>query len=294
MMNSAFEWKHLDFSDPASDRWVRRESGVNPLVADALLDEDSRPRAFQADDGVLVILRGVNLNPGSEIEDMISVRIFLEKDRVISTSRRKLKSLEKIRTAMESGEGPESPGAFLVQLIDTLSDYISDALDEIELSLESAEDSVDDSSRHVRNSPFSVSRRQIARIRRYMAPQREAIDLLSRLQGDFMQDDDRIALREQANRITLILENLDLARERAMVDHEEFLAILAHKQNEKMLLLSIIAAIFLPLAFLTGLMGMNVGGLPGLEYGGAFWVLVILMTVLAGLILWAFKKRHWL
>ncbi len=294
MKNTAFEWKHLDFSDPASDRWVRQEGGVDPLVADALLDQDSRPRALQADDGVLVILRGVNLNPGSEIEDMISVRIFLEKDRIISTSRRKLKSLEKIRTAMESGQGPETPAAFLVQLIDTLSDYISDALEEIELSLESAEDSIDGSSSLVRNSPFSVSRRQIARIRRYMAPQREAIDLLSRLQGEFMGDDDRIRLREQANRITLILENLDLARERAMVDHEEFLAILAHKQNEKMLLLSIIAAIFLPLAFLTGLMGMNVGGLPGLEYQGAFWVLVVLMAVMAVLILWAFRRRHWL
>lgn len=293
-MTTTLNWKHLDYSDPASDLWIRRESGIDPMIADALLAEDSRPRAVQTDQGVLVILRGVNMNPGSEIEDMVSVRVWLERDRVISTSRRSLKSLENIGAAIASGEGPQTPAAFLTQLVANLGDYISDALDTIEHKLETTEDNPDDSTGAVRNSPFSMLRRQIARIRRYIAPQREAIELLSKLPGDQFGIEDRVRLREQANRLTLILENLDLARERVMVAHEEFMAVLAHEQNARMLLLSIVAAIFLPLAFLTGLMGMNVAGLPGTENSWAFWILVIAMTVIGGLIMLLFRARKWL
>lgn len=293
-MTQTLNWRHLDFSDPEAGRWIRQESGIEPLAVEALLAEDSRPRAVQTDNGLLIILRGVNMNAGSEIEDMISVRIWLDEDRVISTSRRPLRSLSDISSAIASDKGPATPGAFLAQLVSNLGDYISDALEEIEQNLETTEDNLDDFSRGVRNSPFSLLRRQIARIRRYIAPQREAIDLLSRLPGDEFDDANRAMLREQANRLTLILENLDLARERAMVAHEEFLAVLAHEQNARMLLLSIIAAIFLPLAFLTGLMGMNVAGLPGTENSWSFWILVIAMTVIGGLILVLFRARKWL
>jgi len=77
------------------------------------------------------------------------------------------------------------------------------------------------------------------------------------------------------------------------VAQEEFLGIMAHEQNTRMLVLSIVAAIFLPLSFLTGLMGMNVAGLPGLENEWAFAILVVIMLILTGLILWIFKIKKW-
>jgi zinc transporter len=61
-----------------------------------------------------------------------------------------------------------------------------------------------------------------------------------------------------------------------------------------MLLLSIVAAVFLPLSFLTGLMGMNVAGVPGMEFRGSFYVMVLLMLAAAALILAIFRRRKWL
>ena len=90
------------------------------------------------------------------------------------------------------------------------------------------------------------------------------------------------------------LEDLDLVRERALVAQEEFLGMIANEQNNRMLLLSIVAAIFLPLSFLTGLMGMNVAGLPGTENNWAFGIIVFLMTLIAVLILLLFRARKWL
>jgi zinc transporter len=292
-MTNSLNWEHLDFSDPESARQIRQDSEIDEPVADALLDEESRPRAAHFDDGILVILRGVNLNPDSEAEDMVSIRLWLEDDRVVSTGRRRLRSVEAIRTAIEAGNGPATPGDFLVHLVQRLDDFMTDTIDDIEVSLEQAENQIQDSATITRNSPFSVLRRRVARIRRYLAPQREALDRLSRHPGALLSEVNRTELREEANRLTLILENLDLVRERAMVAQEEFLAILAHEQNERMLLLSIVAAIFLPLAFLTGLMGMNVAGLPGMENPMAFWLLCLGMLLIAALILVLFRMKKW-
>jgi zinc transporter len=234
------------------------------------------------------------MNEGSEVEDMISVRLWLEKDRVITASRRPLKSLERIRQVYEQGNGPASPAAFAIELISALSSFIGDVTDGIESKLEQAEDNVNDANSILKNSPFSVVRRQSARIRRYLSPQREALDSLVRNPEPVFDQSHAAELREQTNLITLVLEDLDLVRERALVAQEEFLGMIANEQNNRMLLLSIIAAIFLPLSFLTGLMGMNVAGLPGTENNWAFGIIVALMTSIAVLILLLFRARKWL
>lgn len=292
-MTQTLNWKYLDYSDPDDSHWIRNESGISGIVADAMLDADSRPRTLHTDKGVLVILRGVNLNPGSDIEDMISIRVWIEPDLIITTSRRKLRSVDQIDRAVNAGRGPKNAGEFLGMLTESLGDYINEAIEHIEKSLDIAEDNVSSSATIARNSPFSVLRRQTARIRRYLAPQKEALDRLSRSADLIFSTEDKARFSEQANRLTLLLEDLDLVRERAMVAQEEYLGIVAHEQNARMFVLSIVAAVFLPLSFLTGLMGMNVAGLPGLEYPGAFWVLVVLMLICSGIILALFRINKW-
>jgi zinc transporter len=292
-MTTAVNWTHLDITNPDAGRRLREDMGISRQVADALLEADTRPRVTSFDEGLLVILRGVNLNPASEVEDMISVRIWLEQDRVITTSRRRLRTIDALQDAEAAGQGAATPGEFLVRIVAQLGEYITQAIEDYEAAVEAAEDSLQESRTVARNSPFSMLRRRAARIRRYLAPQREALDRLSRLQSSLLSDGIRISLGEEANHATMVLEDLDLARERAMVAQEEFLAILAHEQNARMLLLSIIAAIFLPLAFLTGLMGMNVAGLPGTENPAAFWILCAAMTVTAVIILFLFRARRW-
>jgi zinc transporter len=286
-------WKHIDIADQNGTRWIRNESGLTEIVADALLEEDTRPRAVQMEDGILIILRGVNLNSDSKKEDMISIRLWLAEGRVISAGRRRLRSVGQIRESMDVGRGPETTGEFLTLLVQRLGDFIAETIEQIENTLEFTEENVNNSASFSRNSPFSILRRQTARIRRYMAPQREALDRLSQIKSSVLSLDDQMSLREQANRFQLIIEDLDLIRERAMVAQEEFLGIVAHEQNARMLVLSIVAAIFLPLSFLTGLMGMNVAGLPGLENEWAFWILVLLMLSISGAILWLFRLKRW-
>jgi len=287
-------WINIDFSDTEAADWAWNQSGLHDSVVGAMLDTESRPRTLQQGNGVLTMLRGVNLNPGARLEDMISVRIWLEPGRVVTASRRCLRSLTEIRQFIAQGDGPVSPPQLLVDLIDRLNHYIGEGIEKIEANIDQAEDEAARDTSLNRSSAFNRLRRQTAQIRRYLSPQREALDRLSRVTDSVFDPGQLIELREQLNRLTLALEDLDLVRERALVAQEEFLGLLAHEQNARMLVLSIVAAIFLPLSFLTGLMGMNVAGLPGTENPWSFWILVLLMLAATGLIVLIFRTRKWL
>jgi len=136
-------------------------------------------------------------------------------------------------------------------------------------------------------------RRQIASVRRFLAPQREALDRLNRQSGGWIVEDELQNLLDQADRITRYVEDLDLVRERAIVLQEEYLALMAQEQNSRMYVLSVVAAIFLPLTFITGLLGMNVGGLPGLENPMGFWASIVIMVVAAVGLAAFFRWKRW-
>ena len=90
------------------------------------------------------------------------------------------------------------------------------------------------------------------------------------------------------------LEDLDAIRERAAVTQEELQSRLAEQQNIRMYVLSIVAAIFLPLGFLTGLLGINVGGIPGSDNPSAFVIFVLILASLLALQVLYFRKKKWL
>jgi zinc transporter len=101
-------------------------------------------------------------------------------------------------------------------------------------------------------------------------------------------------LREVAERTARFVEDIDSARERAAVTQEELNNRLSEQMNKAMYLLSIVAAIFLPLGLLTGLLGINVGGIPGSESKWAFSLVTILLVCLAAFLVAWFKKIKWL
>lgn len=287
-------WLHLDVNDAASRTWLIEKSGLESLVVDALLAGETRPRSFSTDHGLLVVLRGVNTNPGEDPEDMVSIRIWIEQNRIISTRRRRLLSIGDLTEMLAQGAGPKSRGEFLSYLVARLADRIGYFIDDIERRVGDLEASMGMQDQTQFRQSISTLRNQIALVRRFLAPQRDALDRLYRQPGNLLSEVDIRELREEADRITRYLEDLDLAREQTMVLREEFLGQLAQEQNSRMYVLSVVAAVFLPLTFVTGLLGMNVGGLPGLENPRGFLGSVVIMIVAALGLVAFFRAKKWL
>jgi zinc transporter len=130
-------------------------------------------------------------------------------------------------------------------------------------------------------------------LRRFLGPQRETLLGLAAAQLEWLSDIDRIQLRELGERQARHVDLLDHIASRITVAQEEIRNKLTNAMNERMYVMSIAAALFLPLSFFTGLMGINVGGMPGIEDSRAFWIVAgLCLAVILGL-LYLFRRRGW-
>jgi zinc transporter len=287
-------WVHLDYSDPGAQAWITREAALDELVAEALLTEETRPRATAIGDGLLVALRGVNLSPGSNPEDMVAVRLWIEEQRILSTRNRPLLSMSELVGLLEKGTGPRNSGEFIAELTDRLMARMADTVDETEDRIADLEESLLSGESYAQRNAISALRRETIGLRRYLAPQREAMTRLQTERVSWLGADDRMHLREVTDHLMRYVEDLDSVRDRAAVAQEELANRLAEQMNTRMYVLSLVAAVFLPLGFLTGLLGINVGGIPGAENRWAFDIFVVMLVALTGVQVWLFKKKNWL
>ena len=286
-------WLHFDYTLPSTKFWFEKHSQLPTVVSNALLDEETRPRATPLNDGVLISLRGVNLSPNSDPEDMVSIRLWVTKNKVISTRRRTLLSTKDIASDFDNGCGPKTSSEFISVLTERLISRMSNTVYEIEENISNIEEKILISSTHSLRNELSATRRQIISLRRYLSPQREAMAQLLSDKITLFTSEEKIQLREATDQITRFIEDLDSIKDRAIVCQEELNNTLAEQMNNRMFVLSVVAALFLPLGFLTGLLGINVGGIPGAENSNAFGIFIIILIVVVVFQIWLFKKKKW-
>lgn len=287
-------WIHLDSQNDQTREWLQNKSNINPITCASLLEQETRPRTITSTDELLLILRGVNCNPGQDPEDMVAIRMLLTKHRIITMRYRRVMAIQDIHKAVQEGNGPVSSGDFMVMAAERIADRMADVINDLDDDVDALEDSILTAESRELRPKLSDLRRSAISLRRYIAPQR---DVLARLVGEkvsWLDERERIRLREVAERSARFVEDIDSLRERAAIFQEELNNRISEQMNKAMYTLSIVAAIFLPLGLLTGLLGINVGGIPGTDNQWAFTLVTIGLSVIAvGLILW-FKKIKWL
>ena len=287
-------WLHFNYAGTGVAQWLRGDSGIIDLAAEALLSEETRPRASNLGGELLLAMRGVNLNPGSNPEDMVSLRLWSDGQRIITTRRRHLLSTDDVLERINSSIGPVDAGELIVELNERIVHRMSDTVGSFEDEVMALEEQLLSEAPSALRSELALLRKQTIALRRYLAPQREALNRLVMEKFSWISDDSRMQLREISDRLIRHIEDIDAVRERAAVAQEELLSRISEQMNERMYVLSIVAAVFLPLGFFTGLMGINVGGMPGVESTGAFWVVVGLcvgLTLALGIV---FRGKKWL
>jgi zinc transporter len=284
-------WVHLDFSSQGAQRFLL-DQGLEDYIVDTLTRVESRPQSMAVGDGLMIILRGINRNAGADPEDMVSVRIWVQGGRIFTVRQRPVKAAQIARERLEAGHGPVSITDMLLEIITVLADGIAEFIDDVEERIEAYEDNVEEGSTREVRGQLSAIRRQVAAVRRYLAPQREALETLNRLANKLLDAEQLFALRAQTDRVTRYIEDIDLVRERALVTQEELMNRVAQEQNTRTYLFTVVATIFLPITFISGMFGMNTAGLPGLENEDAFWLVSGAMALIAlVVIVWLWLKR---
>ena len=286
-----YRWWHLDLSEPGLADWI--SANLPEIPGGALLQPETRPRCDRFEDGLILNLRGINLNEGQDADQMVSVRMWVDDDVVITVRLRKLFALEDIRQEMTEGNAPPTTAAFVEALVTRLTLRVQEEVATISKLTEFFEDDLEDDATPI-PTELAVTRRQVIRLRRYLEPQRAALTKLAAIDLPIIPEPDGLKLRELANRTTLAVEELDALRDRLVTVQDEHDMHVARSQARHSFILSLAAAVFLPLGFLTGLFGVNIAGMPGMQNPAAFAILCISMAVLAVLLLLLFRFRRWL
>lgn len=286
-------WHHLRYTDVVARNWIKGRDELSERAKLTLLDNETRPRAEIEEQQVILCLRGINFNDENNPEDMISIRVWMNQTTVISTSNQISQSVRRVRADLEKRVGPKCAEQLLLSLVEKLAELTDDFVDKMDLKIDDVEDALEDLSLTEFTPQMNQMRRQIANIKRYLLPQKEAIDKLYRTKTKFFSESFYDQIYIYVDKFMQLIERLDLMRERALMLQEHFIANISHQQNSRLYLLAIISAIFLPLTFLSGLFGMNVAGLPGVEEPQAFNYVIVFSVVLTVILLIWFKKSKW-
>lgn len=290
---SRWRWLHFNRLAPETRAWLEDKSGLDETVVGALLQSETRPRCVAHDNGLLLNLRGVNHNPGAEPEDMISVRIWATPHLVVSMRSYPVRAIREVRVEV-ARDGAPSTGDVLVRIAAKLVDNIEPIIDQLKEDADEFEDRLLSGRERVPAIELAEFRQSILLLRRYIQPQREAMGQMAREGRGMIGPDEAVQLREIGDRITIIAEELDSVRDRAAVLQDQIAAQRQETLNQRLLVLSIISALFLPLTFLTGLLGMNVAGIPYAGEPWAFASVVAGTAVLAIGLIGYFKIRGWI
>ena len=288
-------WLHWDRGHPHTQSWLRTGSGLSAFTCDLLLEENTRPRLLPLPDcQLLLFLRGVNLNPGAEPEDMVSVRIFAEAQRVVSMRLRPLRATEELVGLLQSGAGPKTASEVILFLAQYLTEKVQALVGDLSEAVDNEEDKLDADERYApEHGSLLHFRRRAAGLRRFLSPQREIYAQLARHKLPWFEPDDGDYWNELNNSLTRYLEELELTRERVGLLLEAEERRLSERMNRTMYRFGVVTGIFLPMTFITGLLGMNVGGIPWSANPQGFYIAGSLMLVVALGQWWLFRRLRW-
>jgi len=287
-------WIHLQSKNAKARAWIDQNlHDLDIPTLNALMAEETRPRFSEIGTGALISLRGVNYNQGADPEDMVSIHLWVDAHRIVSVATQGMKSVDDIRARILAGDGPTGTGAFICALINGLNLRIERFHRMLDNATDTLEQLVIEAPDQDQRRPIMERRLEAIVFRRYITPQRDEVSHLMVSTLDWLRPEDKRHLHEGHNTLIRVVEDLDAIRERLQILKDELSSIMGDRLSKNMYILSLLTALFLPLGFLTGLFGINVGGIPGAHITVAFWIFVAVMAAIIILQALLFRLIRW-
>ena len=287
-------WIHLQRDVEGLSDWLQRATGMSEPTAELLVSHDNRPRSFREGKNTLVaILRGINFNPSEDPEDMVSMQLWSDGRRVITLRGAPMQTPRHVMNEIDAGTGPVDAGRLISDLVEVMIVRMNRSIVEMNGHIDQLEDIADTENPEVLLSRIASIRRYCLGLKRHMSPQHEALEKIAHDSPPWFEDHDCREIAESIDRLKRYLDDIDISKESALVLQDELRARALARSESVSYKLTMVAGIFLPLTFLTGLLGINVGGMPGVDDWRAFWIVVVLCTLLLIAMLYLFRRWKW-
>ncbi len=268
---------------------------VHPLALEDIQDTDQRPKLEEYDDLYLIVTKLLRFR---DIIVSEQVSMLLGKKYVITIQMTEEDCFDPIRDRLRSGTGrirSMGPDYLAYSLMDVLTDEYYPILQIYGDELERLEDTVFKDPRPHMLQKIQRGKRDLLLIRRSILPNREIL-------GKLMRDDETGLIAESTKRYLRdcqdntiqISDIIETYRDMSSSLQDLYLSSISHRMNEVMKVLTIIATIFIPLTFITGLYGMNFDAMPELHWEWGYYASLTAMFMVSISMLIYFKRKRWL
>ncbi|HEY4200787.1 MAG TPA: CorA family divalent cation transporter [Devosiaceae bacterium] len=278
--------------DPAFKVWLKEELGM--FNADMLGNRTSRSRCTVLDDKAMAIFRVIR--PGAEADDVGRqfASLWIEKGRVIIASELNIPEFFGFSQWETSHHAPISPADFVARLCLRATDRLEPLVERLGDELDDIEDELLETRRDDSRAKLAELRRTLISFRKLLWPQRDVLNTLEIEDLSFFTVSDRRKLREAGARASRLGDELQALSERAVLVHEQIMDGRAEEMNRAMLILAAVTVVFMPLTVISGVLGMNVAGIPFADNPHAFWIVALLLGLLGVGTMWWMHHRKWL
>lgn len=289
-------WLHWDKDHLDTQNWLQHTSQVSEFERQLLLAKSTRPRLLEHHDRTLLLFsRVLARNYSLENSTFLSLRVLVKEQLLLSFAHADAHPDAELEQSFKQNKGPKTTAELLTAILRSSATDIDELVEQLADFIDTQEESM------VQNVHFRTSQKQMlqirrdsANLRRYLLPMRDLFSTLQRVQTEEFNRSIKAQLGEIHNSSIRSLEELDLSRDRVGFILEAEKRQREERSGRTIYLLTLITAFFLPLSFVTGLLGINLGGIPGGESELGFVLACIGLGVLAIVQLALLRLLRWL
>ncbi len=287
-------WIDLDIRDSDTANWIEHESGLSSEVARQLLESDELSRREAFDDGMLICFHTRKIRPVVGDNEFTSQKLWIERDRLITVRLEANPAADALRAAAQDNTNQWEPYQIVAFLLRASLKRFEPVISDIFSKTTKLEDQILDADDELVDDELNVVRLQTIRARRHFVT---LCNLLAFVIADDtlpISKNELQALESARRQVLGYLESMEECNERAQLLRDQIGTRMADRLNRITYNLNILATVFLPLSFLTGLMGMSVAGIPDEHSPWAFTIVCVVMVIIA-IVYWLFLRwRRWI
>jgi zinc transporter len=290
-----FIWLHFNFTHNTAERWLTgRMAPVSPLIEMLHSSGATSTRVERSEQTLLAVINDVRFEFDFEPSDIATLWISLDQRLMITGRRQPLRSVDLLRMSVRDGELVRSTAELMAHLLRRQVDVLSEVVRRITVRVDEVEDRFLAERLNPKRSRLGALRRLLVRLQRLLVPEPAALFRLLQHPPEWMQDNDVQELREALEEFTVVLRDMVSLQERVKLLQEEVAAQVGEENNRSLFMLTTVTVMVLPINIISGLLGMNVGGIPLASHPQGFLIVVavvVSLTVLVTLLILRWRRE---
>lgn len=277
-------------------RSIGDQFGIHPLALEDILDTEQRPKIEEAQNYLFITLKSLALLPNKSV-NIEQISFILFPGLVISFQEMSFDIFDPIRQRIRENRGvirKKQADYLLYALLDTVVDNYFKVTEHLEDRIEQLEGDILRDVSPEQLLQIEQLKKEIIFCRSAVMPFRDAVQKLERGWSSFINLKNRKYFEDLKDNTYDTLEILETSRQLTDGIMNLYINIRSNQMNEVMKVLTIIATIFIPLTFISGIYGMNFQYMPELHEKWAYPLIWIVFGLIAAGMLYYFRRKKWL